>query len=318
MRQRKKYPANQSPFYGLSNHNVLAQILCVSLQTLKKILKRGSENYKFGSTEEGRSIQIPKSQLLRLHSRINQLLVRIESPDYLISGVKGRSHVFNAKLHTGDVAVAKIDITKFYPSTTRQIVYKGLKKIFKCSDDIAKTLSEICTVNDHVPTGSPLSQSLCFIVNAPVFDHINIYARARNLKFSLYVDDLTFSGEIIPKNFLSYISNYLNKSRGYNCHKFRVYGRDKEKVITGVVIRSGEIDLKNSQRNKIYNLFRSLPHYSDPAIKDELRTIQYFQKLIGHLFSAGEISPRYRQFGYKTVFERKMLGIKAQNQNTKP
>lgn len=316
MKQKKKYPVDQSPFYKLSNHKVLSKILGVELRTLKNIVNRGSNNYKFGNTEDGRAIQIPKTQLLRLHKRINQLLTRISTPDYLVSGVKGRSYVFNAKVHSGEVAIAKLDIEKFYPSTSRQIVHKGLKKKFQCSDDIAKTLSHLCTVNDHVPTGSPLSQSLCFIVNAPVFDHINHYARSRHLNFSLYVDDLTFSGQMIPKNFLSYIGNYLERSRGYRCHKFRTYGKSTEKVITGVVLRPGGIDLKNSQRNKIFKLFNSIDHYSNPAIKDDPKTIKYFQKLIGHLFSAGEISPRYRYFGYQVVNDRKRLGVKAQNQNT--
>lgn len=207
----KKYNVNQSPFYKLSNHKSLAKLLYISPYTLKRVLKRGDDNYKFGSTDNGRLIQVPKTQLLRIHKRINHLLKRIETPDYLVSGVKGRSHVYNAKLHVGDRVVAKTDIEKFYPSTTLEIVKKGFRKIFKCPDDIATTLAKLCTVNDHVPTGSPLSQSLCFIVNYPVFDEINRYARSRNLIFSLYVDDLTFSGKTIPKHFLKYISSILKK-----------------------------------------------------------------------------------------------------------
>ncbi|WP_404418797.1 reverse transcriptase family protein [Marinospirillum sp.] len=317
MKKKNKYPINQSPLYKLSNQKTLAKILNINLSTLKSIVARGGKNYKFGSTKNGRSIQIPKSQLLRVHNRINNLLIRIETPDYLVSGVKGRSHVYNAKLHARDVAVAKVDISKFYPSTSSEIVKKAFRKIFKCSNDVADTLEKICTVNNHVPTGSPLSQSLCFVVNAPVFDHINIYSKSRDIVFSLYVDDLTFSGGFIPKHFLSYVEGYLKRARGYRCHKFRTYGKNTEKVITGVVVKSNEIDLKRTQRNEISNLFNKMPYYSNLRIKDDERAIKYFQKLIGHLFSAGQISPRYRQFGYEVVSKRKDLGIKAQNQNTK-
>jgi len=315
MKIKKQYPINQSPFYKLSNHQRLANILGTDLRTLSRVVKRRDENYKFGHTDSGRAIQIPKAQLLRFHARINRLLVRISTPDYLVSGVKGRSHVYNAKQHVGEVAVAKTDIAKFYPSTTTEIVRKGLRKKFKCSNDIAKTLASLCSVNGHVPTGSPISQSLCFIVNAPVFDHLNIYARSRGLTFSLYVDDLTFSGKVLPKNFLSYVANYLERTRGYRCHKFRTYGNEKEKVITGVVVKSDNIQLKNSQRLKIFKLFKSKAYYSNAALKNDPLTVKYFQELIGHLFSAGQISPRYKQFGREVVEERKLLEVRALNQN---
>ena len=317
MSQMKKYKVDQSPFYKLKNHKTLAQILYISPYTLKRILKRKDENYKFGSTDNGRAIQIPKAQLLRLHKRIGSLLKRLETPEYLVSGVKGRSHVFNASLHIGERAVAKTDIERFYPSTSYEIVRKGFRKIFKCSDDIAATIASLCTVKGHVPTGSPLSQSLCFIVNRPVFDEINRYARSRNLVFSLYVDDLTFSGKIIPKHFLSHISNLLKDKRGYTCHKFRTIGQDKEKVITGVVVSPEGIALKSSQKKTIKDLSaKKNAHFTSEKIS-EPQAIEYYQRLIGHLFSAGQISTRYKQFGKEVVSERRLLGILAQNQNTK-
>lgn len=317
MSQTKKYHVNQSPFYKLSNHKKLSGILYISQYTLKRVLKRGDDNYKFGSTDNGRSIQIPKTQLLRIHKRIAYLLKSIETPDYLVSGIKGRSHVYNANLHIGERAVAKTDIEKFYPSTTHEIVKKGFRKLFKCSEDIAATLAGLCTVNGHVPTGSSLSQSLCFIVNRPVFDEINRYARSRNLIFSLYVDDLTFSGKIIPKHFLKQISSILKNKRGYTCHKFRTIGQNKEKVITGVVVSSDGINLKYSQKKTIKDLSAQKNSYFTSDKISESESVKYYQRLIGHLFSAGQISSRYKQFGKEVVAERRLLGISAQNQNTK-
>lgn len=313
MNQKKAYPANQSPLYKLTNHRKLANIFGVSLSTLKNIAKRGDDNYKLGKTDSGRKIQIPKNQVLRIHKRVNNLLSRIEKPDYLVSSVKGRSHVYNAKTHVGYVAVAKMDIKKFYPSTTSRIVKKGFIKIFRCSEDIAETLSLICTVNGHIPTGSPLSQSLSFIVNSSIFDKINIYSRSRDIKFSLYVDDLTFSGKVIPKYFLSNISYMLKKDRGYICHKFRTYNKETEKVITGVVVRADGVDLKRSQKRIISDLSKKKEYFSQPRMINSPKTSTYYQCLIGHLFSAGEISPRYKQIGHSVVSERSSLGILSKN-----
>lgn len=319
MRIQKKYPINQSPLYKLSNHKRLAKILTLQPATLKKLVGRGDANYKFGSVgdENPRDIEIPKVQLLRIHNRLNSLLNRIEKPDYLMSGVRGRSHVDNAKRHLGHHAVVKVDIKKFYPSTTKSIVSRGLRKVFRCSEDIAETLAKLSTVSSYIPTGSPLSQNMAFMANLPAFNHINAYSRSRNLTFTLYVDDLTFSGGKIPKDFISYVQNYLKNSRGYGSHKIRKYNASTEKVITGVVLDGSKAKVKRTQRKVIADLYRSIPYYSERIRRDEAATIKFFQRIIGHLFSAGEISPGYRNLGTKIVAKRKAAGVSAQNQNTK-
>lgn len=319
MKKHKKHPLNQSPFYKLSNHKLLAKILGTELSTIKGILKRGDANYKFGTApgNSDREIQVPKSQLCRIHNRIANLLSRIETPDYLTSGVKGRSHVFNARLHFGSKAVAKADIKKFYISTSSDIVKKDLKKKFKMSDDLAETLTRLTTVKGFVPTGSSLSQSLAYFVNASVFDHLDIYSRSRGLKFSLYVDDLTFSGKVIPKYFLHYVIGYIKKCRGYTIHKIRNYKATSEKVVTGVVLKNSLIRVKNTHRNTISKMMKKVPYYFDPVRYQYPDTIRFFQRYLGHLFSAGEINPRYRQIGKIITRRRKALGIKGENQHLK-
>ena len=317
MKLRKKYPLNQSPFYKLSNHQVLAKILGINMPILKKLLVQSDKNFMFGKAPGStREIQVPKSQLFRVHLRIAKLLSRIHTPDYLSSGVKGRSHVTNAKMHCGDLEVAKVDIEKFYPSTTIEIVRKGLRKKFKMSDDVAETLSKLVTVSGFVPTGSPVSQSLAYFVNASIFDHINIYAKTRGLKFSLYVDDLTFSGAKIPKELFGFLKKHIKDNRGYNLHKFRLYGVETEKVITGVVIKKDIISVKRTHRFEISKLMNKLSYFSVKSRANEEGTISYFQKYIGHLFAAGQISPRYRQLGKKANLIRKQLNIPAKNQHT--
>lgn len=313
MKKIKRYQVNQSPLYKLSSQRKLATTLGVSLSTMRGVMKRGEKNYKFGVTESKRDIQIPKSQLYRIHSRINTLLSRVAPPDYLMSGVKGRSHVKNAKAHMGNVAVAKIDIKKFYPSTTKEILIRGFRKKLACSKDVAESLAEICTVNGYVPTGSPLSQSVCFFVNASMFDHLNFYAKSRGLTFTLYVDDLTFSGKVLPKDLLDYVKNHIFNTAGYRCHKCKTYGASTDKVITGVVVKAGGVDILRTQKSIIKKLYDKRGYYSSTALPDDEKTIFYFQRYIGHLYSAGEISPRYRLFGKRVVNERRLLGVKGKS-----
>jgi hypothetical protein len=323
MKVQKQYPIHQSPFFKLSSHKVLCKVLGVDFLTLKKLVKRGNDNYWTGNVKPKdpkgklREVEVPKSQLHRVHRRINLLLSRIESPDYLVSGVKGRSHVFNASLHKGNLAVAKADIKKFYPSTNEAIVKSGFKKIFRMTDDVAQTLSKVCVYDGHIPTGSPLSQNLSYIVNKPIFDHINIYSKSRGLRFSLYVDDLTFSGKVIPKYFLDYLKKYFKENRGYALHKFKTYQSGTEKIVTGVIIKNNKLTLKNSQRLKIKKLRDAYDFYSSQKIVNDRKMIDFFQKYIGHLFAAAQIIPRYKQIGKKVANHRKELGVSALNQHNK-
>ncbi|MEZ8312056.1 reverse transcriptase family protein [Vibrio splendidus] len=318
MKKSKSYKINQSPLYKLTSHKKLAT--CLSLeneQTLRNILKRGDNNYYVSKLPNGRLIEVPKPQLNRLHRRLNKLLTRLEVPDYLNSGVKGRSNVKNARDHVGQLAVLKLDIKKFFPSITQQQIARCFVKSFSCSKDVADTLSKLCVVEGHLPTGSSISQSLAFIVNRPVFDHINIYSRSRKIKFTCYVDDLTFSGQTIPKEFCSYVTSYLKKNRGYKCHKIRVHRAMTPKSITGAVIVGNVLKVKNRHRNRIQRLLHLYNFMVKRYPSDDDKLINYFQRLQGHLYSAAQINPRYRQMGDIIVQRRCKLGVPALNQNTK-
>ncbi len=318
-KDRKRYPINQSPLYKIKSIDSLAKVLNCDLNTLNRIVLRGSLNYFFTHLDgtSNRELNVPKSQLKRLHIRLNNLLSRIRTPDYLNSGIKGRSHIKNASDHLSDSALVKTDIKSFYRSTTEVIVRKGFSKVFLCTKEVSEMLAKICCVNGHLPTGSPISQSVAFFVNLGMFNHIYGYSKSRDIKFSLYVDDLTFSGKRIPKNFLSYISNYVKKSKGYGCHKFRTYRSSTPKIVTGVVIDNGVLKVKNSHREKIKSLLNKYDQIVENNNFDDKYTRNYFQKLIGSLFSAGQINGRYYQLGKDIVTRRKVLGVKAINQNSK-
>lgn len=317
MKRRNRYHINQSPLYKVFSHKKLAK--CLGFEDVKFLMllvKKRNDNYYISKLPDGRDIEVPKPQLDRVHRRINNLLNRIEIPDYLNSGVKGRSNVKNAKDHVGKHAVLKLDIKKFYPSVTEQQIARCFTKSFCCSKDISITLAKLCTVKGHLPTGSSISQSLSYIVNRPVLDHINSYSKARNIRFTCYVDDLTFSGFVIPKNFCSYITSYIKKDRGYICHKIRMHKSDTPKSITGVVIVGDKLKLKNRHRRKINRLLHLYKFMVSRYNPEDDKLVKYFQCLQGHLFSAAQINPRYRHVGKAIVKKRLILGVSALNQNT--
>ncbi|WNZ54956.1 reverse transcriptase family protein [Microbulbifer sp. MKSA007] len=318
MKNKKKHPLNQSALYKVKSHGRLAIILGLKLSTLRAIKRKGSDNYYFAKLESSRDLQVPKYQLKRVHGRINGLLSRIETPEYLHSGVKKRSNVTNARVHAAKTKLLKLDIKSFYANTTEEQVFRCFYKVFRCSKDIAQTMSKICCVNGILPTGSPISQSIAFWVNKGLFDHLHFYSKSRGINFTLYVDDLVFSGEKVSQNFGSYVAKKIGELGGYECHKVRLYNPKTPKIVTGVVVQGEALRVRDRERKLISELIKKLKEDIKGAqnVYESPEVVYGFHKLIGHLASVGQFNGRYRQLMQKFVDHRRFIGVRAVNQNS--
>ena len=319
MRTRNKYPLDQSPLFKLKSHKKLAELLLLESAThLKKIVLKGEKNYYVSKLETGRVVEVPLQQLVRIHRRLSSLLNRIQIPEYINSGIKGRSHIKNGKDHVNSSYLLKVDIKNYYLNVTSKHVEKVFTNKFKCPQDIAETIARIACYNGYLPTGSPLSQVMAYISSRPVFDHIYKYSADRGIKFTVYVDDLTFSGDKITPAFKSYVINHLKRTRNFSCHKIRDYKPETPKKITGIIVKGDQLLVNNKHRFEIIKLRKDLNlTLNNRKLGDEDDLIRKFQVLQGHLFSAGQINGRYKQLGQKTVEQRKEIGIKALNKSTK-
>jgi hypothetical protein len=76
------------------------------------------------------------------------------------------------------------------------------------------------------------------------------------------------------------------------------------------------LKVKNFHRIRIKRLLDLYDFMVDRYQPDDTKLIKYFQRLQGHLFSAAQINPRYKQMGNLIVARRRSLSIPAQNQNT--
>jgi len=286
LRKITKYPIDQSPLYRLNSKKKLSVLLGISLARLVK-LSKSENNYKIFTiykNDKPRRVEAPKKHLEAIHKKLFKLLKRIETPDYLHSGVKKRSHVTNASAHTGTNELAKIDIKSFYPSTQRETIYQFFRRVLCCSPDVSKILTDCCTVNNHIPTGSQISQVLAFHSNKGLFDEIYNLSRNNGITFTCYVDDLSFSGHVVTPSFLWEVKKLIF-NRGYKYHKEHRYPRNKVKVVTGVAIRDDQALVMNSHHKSIHKLREQLK--SNEISKTEVSS------LIGMLNSASQLNKHY-------------------------
>ncbi|TQE99086.1 MAG: RNA-directed DNA polymerase [Spiribacter salinus] len=231
-----------------------------------------------------RRVQQPLAQRQRVHLRLFNLLRRIHPPDYLHSGIVGRSNVSNARAHVGRHPLLNTDIKEFYPSTSDRLVLRFFTEQLHCSPDAAAVLMKICTINGHVPTGSPLSQLLAFYAVKPRLDEIADWCTERGVTFTVYVDDITVSGQRATRRLLYHIKRLLGAD-GYICHKDAYYRASQPKIVTGVVVTATGVRVRNRHHQKIYQEVYAL------LGQEPNRQLNAYQTVRGRIASASQIDP---------------------------
>ena len=264
---------------GIRSKQSLADTLKIDLKDLKKISADPKKHFReFTDNSKGkpRQCQEPRPQLKRIHTQLKVLLSFIQPPDYVYSGRKKLCYVDNARIHIGNSRMTKMDISKFYQSCRREYIYRFFVDKIKMSHDTAEILTNISTFNGHIPTGSPVSQILAFLIHQDIFDTINSYAKKNGLTFSLYVDDLCFSGNthLINSKLSVYINSLLKtKSLKLNRKKIITYGPNKEKLITGCIIDKNEnLSAPDKLKKKIFQHIRTQNGNVDKISEENIRS----------------------------------------------
>lgn len=269
----ERYPLHQSPLYRLKGKGQFEKVLGVEWDAVNKLL--ASENYRVWENDKGREIQQPIGWLAHVHGRISKLLSRIERPDYLYSQ-KGRSYADNAREHVGKTPLIKTDIHRFYPSTTRQMVYRMFAVDFMCAEDIAHRLADICCYRqEHLPTGSALSGRVAFFAARHMFDDIAELAAREQCLMTAYVDDVTVSGAAATKKFLGEVRRVVSR-HGYKTKqkKSKTYAAASAKVVTGAVVVGDELRLPNERHRKIWQARQTLVHCERGEKVRAMRTLR--------------------------------------------
>jgi hypothetical protein len=268
---RKQYPLNQSPLFRIRGKGQFEKTIGVQWGAIDKLLS--PDNYRVWVNEKDREIQRPVGWLAQVHDRIGKLLARIEVPDYVYSQ-KGRSYADNARQHLGRSPLIKTDIHKFYPSTTRQMVFRMFAIDFQCADDISHRLADICCYRqEHLPTGSALSGRVALLAAKHMFDDVAKLASDKNCKMTAYVDDIAISGPGATKKLLGEIRKTIHRHGLKTTQKkSKSFAPSSAKVLTGAVIAGDELRLPNIRHRKIWETRLALAH-ATPREKKRLHKV---------------------------------------------
>jgi len=262
------HPENQSPFFRLRTKKKLADLLFCSKEKLKDMSGKGDYYYSFPKPKKdggNRNIDAPREDLKKIQKRIAELLQKIVPPDFLFAPVTGRSYVDNAAHHLGARSIRLLDIEDFFPSCTAERVIWFFHKRMECSLDVAVILKNLLTKDGVLPQGSPCSPILAYLSYVDMWEEINQKVEQSKCTLSVYADDLTISGDIVPEATIWGIKKLLKKY-GHNIKiKKERSIRDKTADITGVVLKKDKLLLPNRQHQKLVEVRGDLKKERSPA-----------------------------------------------------
>lgn len=235
---------------------------------------------------KNRTIYSPNKEL-RKYQRLILLYLKILYP--LKISIKE-----TADIHTNQKHLLKMDIEHFYDTVPISKIEKVLKVFTEGSKKplspigkiIAyfirsygkynfKEIKSVTTVDNKLPTGALTSPYIANACMKEIDEEIIDYCKARNIKYSRYMDDLFFSSnkkdDLISAE--KFVKNLLSKSdMKVNPEKTKYISDNKKQIIMGILVNKEKSCLPKETKRKI----RSILHkYMTQQINDESYVLGY-------------------------------------------
>ena len=239
----------------------LERDLGISAKTLYAVSNNISKHYRKVSLPKKsggyRNLSVPDEVLKSIQRRIADVLL-IHSPTsrYAKAYRFGSSILRNAKHHVGKQVVLKLDILHFFDS----IRYSTVKdKVFPeeiYAEPLRILLTMLCYHKDALPQGAPSSPAITNIILYEFDEYIGQWCRERNIAYTRYCDDMTFSGNFDPAEVIRFVKSEL-RELGFllNGQKTKVQRPGQQQTVTGIVVNeklSIPADYRRKLRQELY------------------------------------------------------------------
>lgn len=233
-----------------------------------------------------RTISAPYPALLECQQWINQhILSRVELHEPCHGFVPGRGIITNATPHLAKQTVLKIDIKDFFHSIPlRRVVASFLELGYP--PNVSVYLARLCCQHACLPQGGATSPTLSNIISRRLDRRLLGLAKTRNLTYTRYADDITFSGTQISGHFLMIAERVLNEE-GFcvNREKTRFCRSSGKRIVTGLSVASDKLRVprqyKREVRKKVFYILKY--GYFSHVGKLKIRDPFYLDSLLGQL-----------------------------------
>ena len=204
-----------------------------------------------------RKLSVPDLILKLVQKSIaDNILIQYPISKYAKAYKPGSSIQKNARPHVGKKKILKLDIEGFFD----HILYSRVKDtVFyeeKYSESIRILLTMLCYYNDSLPQGAPTSPAITNIIMYDFDETVGAFCNEKNIAYTRYCDDMTFSGCFDEREIISFVKGELRKLGLFlKNRKTAVISASKRQEVTGIVVNEKmnvTKDYKKTIRQEIY------------------------------------------------------------------
>ena len=244
----------------LNDADQLAALFAKDLGPFEHFVRHINEKYHpvtiLKRNGEARQLNVPGFELNRMQRIINRrILSKAALSEYATAYRKGGSVQHNANPHVGKRFILKLDITDFFGSIRFGQVYATFHAIYD-SKQVSYLLASLCCKDNVLPQGASTSPALSNLVMANFDNKIGTWCRDRNISYTRYCDDMTFSAD-------SPLYSVYQKAKDVLCRmgfelnegKTHFIGSGSRQSVTGLTVNkklSVSNDYKRELRQEVY------------------------------------------------------------------
>lgn len=197
----------------------LTQDLQIPAKTLYALINRLDSHYRpqwIPKASGGfRKLWIPDPVLKTIQRRISTvLLAYMPVSPYAAAYRPGCSPRRNGAVHVGKPLVLKVDILHFFDSISYSMVKNRAFPQEVYAEPLRILLTMLCYYKEGLPQGAPSSPVISNIIFYELDQQIGHWCSQRQIQYSRYCDDLTFSGDFSPAQLLAFLEPLL-KGQGF-------------------------------------------------------------------------------------------------------
>ena len=198
-----------------------------------------------------RTITSPYYELKMLQKNILKELLYDKRPSsYATAYIKEKNILNNVLVHKNKKFILKLDITNFFDNISYVDIF-NIYKEYGFSNRLCGLLAHLTTLDSKLPQGAPTSPFLSNLVLRDFDYKIGKWCEERNINYTRYSDDMTFSMNEYNKEIIPFIRKNLYKyGLEINNKKINIINNSHKQKITGIVVNE-KIQVDKEYRKRI-------------------------------------------------------------------
>lgn len=193
----------------------------------------------------------------------------------------------NAAPHVNKNKILKLDIKDFFHDINFVMVYNSAFSNNYFPPTISTLLTNLCCYNEYLPQGAKTSPYISNLVLKPFDEYIGKWCEKKDITYTRYCDDMTFSGDFDIKVVKNKVKSFLNELEfELNESKTKVFKKGQRQTVTGITVNN-KIQASKFYRKKIRQDIYYIKKFGIESHLSKLNTnkssIEYLRSLLGKI-----------------------------------